>query len=497
MIKKYLLLTSCLLTQFLVYGQKKYEELTKEDYLKDFDVLVDVIKQQHPNPYRFISEQDFNSSVKKLRSELEKDASYSKFLLSNPLPLIKDAHSGLSTDLMVFEDFSKTATFFPFSTVVFNEKVFVNQFNKYIPAGAIIEKVNGKSAKELLDNIRISSDGLIDVVNAKDFSLYVSLMYNGIEEYRIEYRENLEDDELKEITVNSVNYARSYYNSQKSIFPIDLISYSYGIFGQEINSETYVLTIKTFGFSEEYAYHKLSTFFEQLQSKGVKNLIIDIRGNGGGLLSNIPLYYSFISKDKMFKNTYRYATKVLDIKVRENLVDSNGRQFSEMDIKNMDNFMYQRYDEVEGEDYYYGNNRLDESYVENYPRDRKAFDGKVYLLIDNNTVSAATYFASLFKENDRGVIVGQETRTCSNFTTASWFINYKLPNTQTIVDLPRSEVFFNDKIEKSKGCRGVIPDYQITEDQFYEGLLEMEDPELKFVLKLIQKESELIGSVKK
>ncbi|MEC4113920.1 S41 family peptidase [Myroides pelagicus] len=489
MIKKSMLLLVCLFVQTLVLGQKKYDELTKDDYLKDFDVLVDIIKNQHPNPYRFITEKKFDSSVKKLRAELASEPTYAKFLLSNPLPFIKDAHSGLTTDLLIFEDFSKTATFFPLSTIVFDNMVFVNQYNNSISAGAVIERVNGKTTAELLDNIRISADGCIDAINAKDFTLYVSLMYSGVSEYTIEYRESLMSEELKTITLPSVDYARSYYNSQKSILPIDLISYSYGIFGQQLNKQTYKLTIKSFGFSEEYAYHKLSNFFEELNEKGVKNLILDIRGNGGGLLSNIPLYYSFISREKMFKNNYRYATKVLDIKVRENLVDNNGRPISEMDIKNMDNFMYQRYDEVEGQDYYYGNNRLDESYVENYPRDRRAFEGDVYLLIDNNTVSAATYFAALFKENNRGVIVGQETRTCSNFTTASWFINYKLPNTQTIVDLPRSEVFFNDSIGQNKGCRGVIPDVETSLDQFYKGLNEVEDPEVSIVLDLIEQKS--------
>lgn len=489
MIRKSLILASCLLSQLFVFGQKKFEELTKEDYLKDFDILVEVIKNQHPNPYRSTSAEDFEKTVTKLRKGLEEKPTYSNFLLSNPLPYIHDAHSGLSTDLIIFEDFSETIKFFPFSTTVYNNKVYVNQYNNFIPAGAILVKVNGEDVDDLLNRINISTDGNIDAVNAKDFSLYASLMFDSVDEYDIIYRENNTTTEEKEIKIPAVDYARSYYNSQKSILPIDLISYSYGIFSKKINDDTYALTIKTFGFSEEYAYHKLSNFFEMLHNKEIKNLIIDIRGNGGGLLSNIPLYYSFISKERTFKNKYRYATKVPEIVIRENLVDGSGRQMSDMDIKNMDNFMYQRYEKEEDGDYFFGNNRLDESYVENYPKDRKAYDGNVVLLIDNNTVSAAAYFASLFKENKRGMIVGQETRTCSNFTTASWFINYKLPNTQTIVNLPRSEVFFNNNISKEGNCRGVIPDFSVNEKLFYESLINAEDPEIKLVLDILEKEN--------
>lgn len=492
MIKKGLLLIALLLSSSVVIGQKKYSELTKEDYLNDFDILINIIKNQHPNPFRSITAKEFDKKVAEIRTNLEKNPSYGNFLLSNPIPLIHDAHSSLSTDSTIFEDFTKEATFFPVNTIVYEGKVFVNQHNPIIPAGSVITAVNDIKSKAYLDRINVTTDGQIVADDAKDFSFYVSLMNPGVEEFRIAYQDTLYAPEQKEVVMKSVNYSRNYYNVQKAILPVDVISYSYGIYGRKITDDTYFLTIKTFAFSEEFAYQKLSTFFEKLNADGVKNLIIDIRGNGGGFLSNIPLFYSFLSKDKVFKNSYRYATKVVEINVRENLIDASGRQYSDMDIKNMNNFMFQRYDKstVEGDEYYYGNNRLDESYVENYPRDRFFFEGNTMLLIDNNTVSAAAYFASLFKENNRGAIIGQETRTCSNFTTASWFINYKLPNTQTIVDLPRSEVFFNNLVGTKEGCRGVLPDYSVDEKAFYKSLINEQDPELTFALDLIRRQAQ-------
>ncbi|KUF43276.1 peptidase S41 [Myroides marinus] len=490
MIKKGLLLIALLMSSSVVFGQKKYSELTKEDYLNDFDILINIIKNQHPNPFRSINAKEFDKKVVEIRKNLEENPSYATFLLSNPIPLIHDAHSSLSTDTTIFEDFTKETTFFPMNTIVYEGKVFVNQHNPNIPVGSIITSVNDVNSKSYLDRINVTTDGQIVADDAKDFSFYVSLMNPGAEEYKITYQDSLNAVEKKEVTIKSVNYARNYYNVQKAILPVDLISYSYGIYGRKLNDDTYLLTIKTFAFSEEFAYQKLSSFFEKLNADGVKNLIIDVRGNGGGYLSNIPLFYSFISQEKVFKNSYRYATKVVDINVRENLIDGSGRQYSDMDIKNMNNFMYQRYDksEVPGDEYYYGNNRLDESYVENYPRDRYYFEGNTMLLIDNNTVSAAAYFASLFKENKRGMIIGQETRTCSNFTTASWFINYKLPNTQTVVDLPRSEVFFNNLISTREGCRGVLPDYSVDENAFYKSLIKEEDPELTLALELLKRQ---------
>lgn len=487
MMKKNLLLVCFLLGSQIMVAQKKYQELTKEDYLEDFDLLVNIIERQHPNPYRFTSKEYFEEKVQNLRQDLEQNPSYAQFLLSSPLSYINDAHAGLTTDLIFFEDFSKQAHFFPFSTIVYNNKVYVNQFGQLIPHGAVLQQVNGREVSDLLESIQISSDGSIEAINSKDFSLYCSFIFSEEPYYDITYKIREQDQQEFQVRIKASDYSQSYYNSQKSILPIDLISYAYGIYGRELTSDTYCLTIKTFGFSEEYAYQKLSEFFAELNQKGIKNLVIDIRANGGGLLSNIALYYSFISKEKTFTNNYRYAAKVIDIQVRENLVDSNGRQLSDMDIKNMDNFMFQRYDYDQEKDYYFGNSRLDESYVENYPRDRNAFEGDVILLIDNNTVSAAAYFASLFKQNQRGIIVGQETRTCSNFTTASWFLNYKLPNTQTIVNLPRSEVFFNQQIDAIEQCSGVLPDYQVSDAMFVQSLKQVQDPDIELVLEILEK----------
>ena len=490
MVKRSLFLVIFLSFATGILAQKKYQDITAEEYLEDFDILVNIIKKQHPNPFRFVTEKEFDKQIGEIRKDLAKDPNYGNFLLANPFPIIHDAHSGLATDLIVFEDFANSSRFFPLSTFVYEDKVFVNQFNNDIPAGAILLEVNGEAVGKILERIRITRDGNIEANSAKDFTLYSSLMAPNQEQYEIVYQDSLNAIDKKTVVIPSVNYAKSYYNAQKAILPTDLISYSYGIYTQPLNEDTYLLTIKTFSFSEEYAYHKLSSFFDLLKEKGVKNLVIDIRGNSGGLLSNIPLYYSFIAKDRFFKNNYQYATKVVDINVRENLVDGNGRLMSDMDVKNLDNFMYQRFDPSEEGAYYYGNNRLDETYIENYPKDKRAFDGDVILLIDNNTVSAATYFATLFKENERGVIVGRETRTCSNFTTASWFINYRLPNTQTIVNLPRSEVFFNTEALSNEHCRGVIPDYVVDEYRFRKGIVEVEDPDINLVMELLKVKKE-------
>lgn len=483
---KGLVLIIVLLCQFLAIGQKKVKDFTKENYLADFDFVIKTIKEQHPNPFRFITEKDFDKKVKELRNTLEQKPSLENFILCSPISLIQDAHGGIEMDNIIYEDFTKNKTFFPLNTSVYDNRVFVNQYSLDIPMGAEIIKVNNVSAKELLDRIPNKVDGGVQASSNKNFTSYASLIFHDSKEFVIEYKE-LADQNLKKVTLKAVNFNDSEYQSEKSILPLSTIAFSKGIFGYQLDDDTYILKITTFSVSESYAYYILNNLFQDIKDKNIKKLVVDIRDNGGGMLSNIPLFYSFISPEKTFKNLYKYATRVPKINMKENLLDGNGKLANTADIISQDNFMSQRFDYNEEDQFYYGNNRLDDSYIENYPQDKNAFTGKVVLLSNNNTVSAAAYFAHLFQLNKRGDIVGQETRSCGDFTTAAWFLTYKLPNTESVLSLPRSEIFFNAIANKDRTCRGVLPNHSITADEFQKGLQKAQDAEMNLALELLKK----------
>ncbi|MEF9478065.1 hypothetical protein OWR28_10495 [Chryseobacterium sp. 1B4] len=41
----------------VVFSQYSISEIPQDGYLKDFDIAVDIIQKQHPNPYRFHSKE--------------------------------------------------------------------------------------------------------------------------------------------------------------------------------------------------------------------------------------------------------------------------------------------------------------------------------------------------------------------------------------------------------------------------------------------------------
>ncbi|MET7036494.1 S41 family peptidase [Elizabethkingia miricola] len=483
MTKKVLILPM-LLISIVGFSQYSISEISKDAYLKDFDIAVDIIKQQHPNPYRFHSKEVLGKKLDSLRKEIEKNPTYIGFYMNTPTKVLGDGHSSMGMESNYMEDYVSKTSFFPLATYVQNGNTYINSNNKYdVEAGSRILEVNNKKIGDLFSKASRQADGSIKV---EDLDMSSVISYTNAKTYQIKYE--TPSGEQKTIELKGISYPEFNYESRHAILPIDVTSGS-GIYGYQLNPDTYYLAVKSFSFNESYFYERLKKYFQDMKKLKTKNLILDIRDNSGGSISNVPLLYSFLSKEKLFNNSYKYGTKVVDINYTDYLVDpQTDRYFSDSDIRNENNFMHQRFDKSDKGDYYFGNTRLDDTYIKSYPRDGLFFDGKVILMINNRTFSAATYFASLFKSEKRGNVVGKETGSCSNFTTAAWFLTYKLPNTKSTLSIPRTEIFFNssegDNITK---CTGVIPDHTLKTDYFLNAMKEQKDPELEYSKTLLSK----------
>ncbi|WBV58656.1 S41 family peptidase [Chryseobacterium daecheongense] len=473
-----------------LFSQYSISEINKDAYLKDFDIATAILLNQHPNPYRFRSKEAIAKKLDSLRKVIEKDPSYINFNINNPGRVLGDGHISFIPDSNYHEDYLNSTYFFPLITYVNNGNVYVNADNKYnIEVGSKLLEINNRSVADILKQIPEQADGNIKVEDL-DISMYVSFI-NENKDHTFTIKYQALNGEQKKASLEGITFTRFNYESRHAVLPIDVSSEIYGIFGYEISPDTFYLSVRSFSYDESFFYEKLKKYFQKIKNKKYKNLVVDIRNNSGGSVTNIPLLYSFMSKEKIFTNSYKYGSKVIDINYSDYLIDpQTDRYYSEKDIRDSNNFMRQRFDKSEKGDYYFGNNRLDDTYIKNYPRDGLFFDGKVVLLINNRTFSAATYFASLFKKEKRGEIVGKETGSCSNFTTAAWFLTYKLPNTKMTISIPRTEIFFNNnENDNIPNCTGVIPDYKIDNNFFLKLLKERKDPELQYSLQLLSRKS--------
>jgi hypothetical protein len=466
---------------------KELPELTKEGLIADYKLAMDILKKQHPNPFKFIDSNSYDRKVDSLLKLAGKQDNVFSMIRYSPVQLIRDVHTNLQLSEDNMREMISHIHFFPFPVLIEKGKLLVNIKGGQIPYGAEIISIDKREASDVIASFSASSysDGAITTGTDRvygNFQLMLSLQNPSALHYTIEFREP-GSKQVKSLTIPSLEPAPGIHSGRLAVMPVNSLARAYWIYGSyDDNNKTGVLTVNSFNLQEAYAYKEFSSFFKEVNKRKYTNVIIDIRNNGGGNPAIAALLYSFLAPGD-FRNVYNYRTKHIDIAYAEHAV-SQGRKMSEEDIRNNRNFMYQRFDKDSSSGFFIGNARLKEGQLENFPPDKDAFSGKVFVLTGGGTVSAATYFASLVKKNKRGAIIGKETGSGEKVTTAAWFITYLLPHTKSILTVPMSELFFFNAAEDNG--RGLLPDHEIPFERFISYVSATQDPELSFTLEMIR-----------
>lgn len=460
---------------------------TKEDLISDSRLAMDILKKQHPNPYKFIDSASYDRQVDSLLAKMQQQQNILACSQFSPIRLLRDVHTSLAFSEESGRDMFSQLKALPFPVLVERGRVLVNIKGGPIPYGAEIASINNMPVKELLEVLAGSSysDGYITTGTDRtypEFQTRLGMLKLDQPAYTVSYQVPGTPG-VKKVTLSAANPSEAFHAKSKAIMPFNLLQRTYNVYSEyDSTSRTGILTVNSFNLQEAYAYKEFSTFFKELNKRKYKNVVIDIRSNGGGNPGISALLYSFLT-GSAFRNEYNYRTKTIDIAFAEHAVQQ-GRKFSDEDIRSNKDFLYQRFDKDSATGFYVGNARLKEGQLERFPRDKDAFNGQVYVLTGGGTVSAATYFASLVQKNKRGLIVGKETGSGEQSTTAAWFLQYQLPKTRSMLTVPMSEVYFFNAT--SDNGRGVIPDKEIPLEKFLQYVQASKDPELTFTREIIQ-----------
>lgn len=485
---KPLLLSSMLIGTALISSAQvnKFEDFSKEDLVKDYQLAMDIIKKQHPNPYKFIDSVTLDRKVDSLMKLAMDQKSALSALQFSPLYLIRDVHTHCRFSEEISKDVLGSMYFFPLPVLIERGKILVNIKGAQIPFGSDVLSINNQSTKDLLASMEGASysDGYINTGTDRisgEFQMLLSRRSPDCREYEITYTEP-GSKTVKKLRLPSLLPDEAFHSTRLAFFPVNQLARAYWIYNSfDDKTSTGILTVNSFGLQEAYAYKEFSSFFKEVNRRGCKNVIIDLRSNGGGNPAISALLFSFIAKQS-FQNVYNNRTKTIGVAYPE-YATIDGRKYSDDDVQSKKNFFYQRFDWDKTSGFYVGNARLKEGLLENFPVDKDAFSGNVYVLTGGGTVSAATYFASLVQKNKRGTVIGKETGSGEQSTRASWFITYQLPRTKFILTVPGTEVYFFNALNDDG--KGVIPDQQVPVDKFLSYVGSSKDPEMTYTLELI------------
>lgn len=250
---------------------------------------------------------------------------------------------------------------------------------------------------------------------------------------------------------------------------------------------TGLLTVHTFSLGNETTKeHKtylsfLDSVFLDIKTKGMKNLIVDVRHNGGGTDPNDLVTYSYLTQREFQENTQAWISfrKIPYLKYTYTKIPRFLRPFG----VGRYNRPFRRNFPVENNGKFY----QDSTNVDQKIRkpNKHAFTGNVYLLISPRVASAGSLFAAMVAGNENTTVIGEETMGGYYGHNGHTPLGYILPKSKI-------ETFFSvvnleqDVPEKSNQFynRGIIPDYDIF--QSYEDYLNQEDTQMKFTLDLIK-----------
>tara|TARA_B100000809_G_scaffold57208_1_gene53272 strand:+ start:146 stop:2002 length:1857 start_codon:yes stop_codon:yes gene_type:complete len=213
---------------------------------------------------------------------------------------------------------------------------------------------------------------------------------------------------------------------------------------------------------------------DSLNNKKIQNLVIDLRNNpGGNLTLGIQLLY-FLTDQEGLKgfSDFAYTSDIYKSYFPSEYSElekkyPNGFSKNKLVLnKNSDNLFYEI------------TNRKSKYYV---PENRPVFKGKVFVISNYRTGSAAAMLTTLFQDNNIGTIIG--TSVGNNPTGATTYTPMKLPKTKASISIATT---YQERPNKEKG-KIQIPDYWV--EYSIEDLILGKDPYLEKIKELIDKAS--------
>lgn len=431
-------------------------ELTVKQAKEDFGILTEALKEEYAGLYDCVTPAQFDSLTTAELAEIDRICdgnpkrviSYNDFrqrIVMKTFSIIHDSHFYIYPTRWLTQPrkYPGIWTGWVNDTLRCTRISSPKDSNLYMKQIVRINGMSADSCKTGMRNLLFAYDSKVqDYSNRVLFTNgCLSLVYllNGNFGMDVEFA-----DGTKMIfpEIPTYSYVQNWTSSAR-------VNYNNGLDykGKTINDSTAYLGISTFELSQ-VELEGVRSFIDSISKADVQHLIIDVRDNGGGSEYVLRKIFSYIASDTLHLDGY-------------NKVNRKGGfetfKYSENYTADMDD-IFPEYQAVEGKDGFY-----DYSNETVYSPDSLVhYRGKIYVLTNDNSISAATLLPALVIRSHRGVTVGRETRSAYHFLNATKFSQLHLPNSQIEISIPLVESVFDTVVnERVPFGRGAIPDYEV------------------------------------
>jgi len=430
----------------------------------DYTLFRRILETSHPSIYWYTTKDSMNYYFDQVYKTLGDSMTESEFhdQLAYVISKINCGHTSTKSSKS-FTHYLDTAfsKAFPFAMKFWSDTMVITanlrRYDPILQRGTVVTSINGFDARALTDTLfnYITTDGYS--ANGKYQSLSTgfafanlyknvigltdSIEIHYIDSMGFEKRTFVQPYDFKADTMNKKSLSHgppakgTKKKKEKPVFYFSSINLQL-----DTVMKTGFMTVASFDRSNhlrKFFRHS----FKNITRSHIKNLIIDVRSNGGGDAGLSTLLTRYL-----IDHTFKLADSLYTIKP-----PSEYRKYMQNGFWNsvwIDLVTKKRKDGK----YHFG-------YFERHyysPKEKYHYDGQVYILIGGNSFSATTLFAGELKGQKNITLVGEETGG-GYYGNTAWIIpDVTLPNTGLRFRLPRFRMVV-DK-DRIKNGRGILPD---------------------------------------
>ena len=450
---------SCTVSKSGYSPSKKY---SPQQLQEDYELFRNVLEESHPSLYWYTPKDSVDYYFEEGEAKLRDSLTETKFrnVLSYVMARVRCGHTTVRASKAAARYSDRIRSLmFPLNIKAWEDTVVIisniSRRDSNVMRGAILKSIDNRPVSQILDSVfrHISADGYNithkyqSVSNSGVFRSMYGALYGLKPRIPIEFIDTAGNRRTVQIglgttTPDSSRARRTEQQRPSKKERRKIVLQSLRNLRVDTTLKTAFLDVNTFA-----SGNQLRKFFRHsfktIRKEELQNLVVEMRGNGGGsvMLSNLLTKYIAAKPFKIADSLYALRKK------------SSYKKYLD---KYFLNRLFLVFFTRKRSDGHYHFTHFENRYFK--PKQKNHFDGTTYILTGGNTFSAATLFTKSLIDQPNVIVLGEETGGGA-YGNSAWLIpDVTLPNTKVRFRLPLFRLVIDKNAEKGGG---VLPEVEV------------------------------------